>query len=241
MVLDECHRFLDKPSSEIVHFFAYHGHYGFDIIFITQSPYLIPRKLTVLAEVEYTAVRRSFRIRNELRYSVGAAGEKTDVHIIKDPSKYFNLYKSASVHSKPKKQVIKFVIVFGVLAAVAVGSIGFMVYRFSTRGDEKKKVSYSSVKEGSALPRERAGVSAPPRKSGYVWQDASTVAYSDGKTELIYLVVDGGLHPIGPYIKEGVVKRRGRTFQIYAPAPKPEREDGDGIFDNRGNSGGDNV
>ena len=116
LVLDEAHRFLDKPSTELVHFFAYHGHYGFDILLITQSPLLISRKIAVLAEIEFTAVRRSFRIRNELRYQVGAAGEKTDVMVIKNPSRYFNLYVSAPVHQKPKSQIVKYVIVFGVLA-----------------------------------------------------------------------------------------------------------------------------
>lgn len=238
MVLDECHRFLDRPPSEVINFLAYHGHYGFDLILITQSPFLLPRKITVLAEIEYTAVRRSFRIANELRYSVGAGGEKTDVEVIKKPSQYFRLYKSATVHKKPKNQLLKFVGIFAVLCLLILSSLWFLFNGLSSRSSAAAaEASASSDSVGEASPRARAGAPPPVRpavqvqelKEDRVWQEASTVTLTSNGQTHTFVVVDGVLRPVELYLKTGEVEKAGRRYMILT---KREVEVINGIFDN---------
>jgi len=235
LIIDECHRFLDKPSTELVHFFAYHGHFGFDLILITQSPFLIPRKLTVLGEMEKTAVRRSFRFANELRYSIGAAGEKTGFEVIKNPKQYFSLYKSATLHKAPKRQLTKFALVLGVFVLLAFGALGFTIQSFASKGNELPRQSISKTPS----PRERAGAPASSSAQNYQrdttkeWQLASVVTIEDNG-QVSRFIVDGKvLKPLELYLREGTAVRSGRDYFALLPINEKESEGtSDGFYNN---------
>jgi len=233
LIIDECHRFLDRPSTELVHFFAYHGHYGFDIILITQSPFLIPRKLTVLAEVEKTAVRRSFRIANELRYSIGAAGEKTGIEIIKDPKQYFALYKSATLHKTPKRQISKFVIFIGGALVVSIVLFFVMLHSFSGNAESFSE-THPKPEETSLRARAEAPSLELDKMDGIEkeWQIASVVTIEDNGV-ISRFVVDGQvLKPLELFLRNGTAVRSGRDYLALLPKVKEEREEKDGFFDN---------
>jgi len=237
LIIDECHRFLDKPSTELVHFFAYHGHFGFDLILITQSPFLIPRKLTVLGEMEKTAVRRSFRFGNELRYSIGAAGEKTGVEIIKNPKQYFQLYKSATLHKAPKRQLTKFALILGVFFFVAIGALAFALHSFASRGNPAN--SNQSPVQKTSSPRERAGAPTSISNKSYKdmtkreWQLASIVTIEDNGV-ISRFVVDGKtLKPLELYLRKGTAVRSGRDYFALLPIKEKESEEtSDGFYNN---------
>lgn len=233
LVLDECHRYLDRPSNELIHFFAYHGHYCFDIILITQSPYLINRKISVLAETELTAVRRSLRIGNELRYHEGAGGERTGMYVLKNTKPYFLCYKSANLHVKPKSQLTKMLLLVVVLVLVCFSCIGIFVSTFFDKGDAVASSApplpppsplKSAVQKGGGSPPRASGGERPP---SHEWVEASFVRLEDGGKVSVNVLCDGVFLPLAKLLQEKRIVRSGRGYLICQPIKQKVQEKGD--------------
>lgn len=110
--IDECQRIFPvrNPASKVPHYvseFETHRHKGLDVYLITQGPRLIDRHIHDLVD-RHVHLFRAFGLKRSTRYEWNGINISPDPDQGKDnaqkqnfsfPKKYFEFYKSASVHT----------------------------------------------------------------------------------------------------------------------------------------------
>lgn len=103
----------------VFNWLQYHGHWGQDIYFFTQDIKLLPRQISVLAEITLFALPRSasYLLGYDLHYNVVAGKEIVDKKMMLKKSWVFKLYKSQSSTESQKvvNPFIKYALGFGLL------------------------------------------------------------------------------------------------------------------------------
>lgn len=176
VVIDEAQRLMGTRSAaskvpEFIEALATHRHHGLDIILITQHPSFLDSFVRRLVQrhmhVSIKAVGRKLYEWNECvdqpdsPTNIARAIERTFVL----PKKAFEMYKSAEVHTKPKRRIPKslvFLILFlPLLAAFMFHTMTRMKHKYSSNDEQQTVVSASApVTEPVQAPSENTA-SAP--------------------------------------------------------------------------------
>lgn len=154
VIIDEAHRLMGTRSAAskvppFIEAFALHRHHGLDIVLITQHPSFLDSFVRKLVQrhmhVSIKPVGRKLYEWNECvdqpdsSVNIAKAIERTFVV----PKKTFGMYKSAEVHTKPKRRIPKsliFVVLFiPLLIGFTLYTINNMSKRFSA--DEQQTTS----------------------------------------------------------------------------------------------------
>lgn len=113
--------------------FSVHRHKGYDIFIITQHPYLIDSMIRHLVETHYH-YQRVFGSSMVTELTFIKAQNPDDYHARKNaqkkvgklPKKYFDVYKSAEVHTHKIKIPMKLWLLLGLI--IGVGALFFFIY-----------------------------------------------------------------------------------------------------------------
>jgi len=147
IILDECQEIFPPRSSsksvpQVVSELNTHRHKGYDIVLITQHPNLIDNAVRRLVG-HHTHIERKFGLNSANHYTwpkavtnVDGRTERStsDNKIVKFDKKYFEVYKSAEVHTH-KARLPMGKLAFPVIAlCVAVGAGYFLMDSFASRG-----------------------------------------------------------------------------------------------------------
>lgn len=106
-LIDEAQRFFpyrNKINKNTWFYFEYHRHLGHDIYIITQDKRLVANNITLLAETEIRAAKRTFSVFGEFRYLIKADNDIVDRFTVKPSKRVFNVYKSFD--SKTSEKII---------------------------------------------------------------------------------------------------------------------------------------
>lgn len=122
-LLDEAQRFFpyrNKIGSETWFYFEYHRHLGHDVYIITQDKKLMAQNITLLAENELRAAKRTFSLLGEFRYLLKCDNEIIDRITIRSKKNVFDVYKSfeAQASEKIKNPFKKYIISFSVASVL---------------------------------------------------------------------------------------------------------------------------
>lgn len=175
VIIDEAQRLMGTRSAatkvpQYIEALAMHRHHGLDIVLITQHPSFLDSFVRRLVQrhmhVSIKPVGRKLYEWNECvdqpdsSVNIAKAIERTFVV----PKKSFGMYKSAEVHTKPKRRIPKsliFVVLFvPLLIGFTLYTIGNMSKRFSA--DEHQMVTAASGVDGITATQS----SPPPQQTG---------------------------------------------------------------------------
>lgn len=175
VVIDEAQRLMGTRSAatkvpQYIEALAMHRHHGLDIVLITQHPSFLDSFVRRLVQrhmhVSIKPVGRKLYEWNECvdqpdsSVNIAKAIERTFVV----PKKSFGMYKSAEVHTKPKRRIPKsliFVVLFvPLLIGFTLYTIGNMSKRFSA--DEQQTATAASGVDDTTATQS----SPPPQQTG---------------------------------------------------------------------------
>lgn len=175
VIIDEAQRLMGTRSAatkvpQYIEALAMHRHHGLDIVLITQHPSFLDSFVRRLVQrhmhVSIKPVGRKLYEWNECvdqpdsSVNIAKAIERTFVV----PKKSFGMYKSAKVHTKPKRRIPKsliFVVLFvPLLIGFTLYTIGNMSKRFSA--DEQQTATAASGVDGITATQS----SPPPQQAG---------------------------------------------------------------------------
>lgn len=177
-VLDEAQKYFPVAfkDRDVCYFFEYHRHYGCEIFMATQHRNFLSRALRDNIEVEYSAARKSLTSGKIYVYSVMYDNVKAGVDILRSPSKYYPLYKSAFIHSevKEKNLLVRTLAVCSILLFLGIAGFSWRFF-FSGRSSlttaqrlaaDKQSLNPSSVslQPGSRTFQAGSGSSNPVRQ-----------------------------------------------------------------------------
>jgi len=147
-----------------------HRHRGMDFIFITQGPYLIDRHLHPLIDHHYHIYRPFGFKRSTILEWQGVnptpaplqSRTNAAVRNFSFPKKYFDHYKSATIHTVQRRIPWK---LFGIFGLVALGLcvVAYLGYR-SSQSDLLNKYRRGSSEESGAAQLERDLAASDPAK-----------------------------------------------------------------------------
>lgn len=175
VIIDEAQRLMGTRSAatkvpQYIEALATHRHHGLDIVLITQHPSFLDSFVRRLVQrhmhVSIKPVGRKLYEWNECvdqpdsSVNIAKAIERTFVV----PKKSFGMYKSAEVHTKPKRRIPKsliFVVLFvPLLIGFTLYTIGNMSKRFSA--DEQQTATAASGVDDTTATQS----SPPPQQTG---------------------------------------------------------------------------
>ena len=178
VIIDEAQRLMGTRSAatkvpQYIEALAMHRHHGLDIVLITQHPSFLDSFVRRLVQrhmhVSIKPVGRKLYEWNECvdqpdsSVNIAKAIERTFVV----PKKSFGMYKSAEVHTKPKRRIPKsliFVVLFvPLLIGFTLYTIGNMSKRFSA--DEKPQTTVAAASDVS-VGAQQAQSSPMPQQTG---------------------------------------------------------------------------
>lgn len=139
----------DKPGA--ISAVETHRHQGFDLFFITQNPKLLDHNLRRLAgrHIHYW---RPFGIQKTTRWEWQSCVDPDDYFakkaaiskkVVKFPTKYYDAYHSAEVHTHKRKLPKKLLLIPGLLAVIII--CGFAANEFLFKAVEKSKILASTT------------------------------------------------------------------------------------------------
>lgn len=166
----------------VFNYFQYHGHYGHDIFLLTQDVYLLPRKISVLAELTIYALPRSTSLfgGRELRYNVMLGKEVGDKIVMLKKQKIFNLYKSQdrTEVEKVTNPLIKYIVVC--LVVFGCGAF-YSLSHFAKKGKVEVKERPSAVSSGP-------GQQNSPDQASIKYSNRIEQTYSSAPAEPIHRI-----------------------------------------------------
>lgn len=115
-LIDEAQRFFpyrNKLTAETWFYFEYHRHMGHDIYIITQDRKLVAQNITLLAETEIRACKKTFSFLGEFRYLIKSDGEIIDRFTLRPEKRIFLIYKSfdSEASEKIKNPLKKYILI----------------------------------------------------------------------------------------------------------------------------------
>ena len=181
-LLDEAQRFFpyrNRIGSETWFYFEYHRHLGHDVYIITQDKKLVAQNITLLAENELRACKRTFSILGEFRYLLKSDNEIIDRITLRSQKKIFQIYKSFDAETSEKiinpfKKYIIILLVISLLLFICFRKIFFKTGSFTpipsmataTEYPIEKYKSSSAVRSPGRYNQENLAetpIDAPPK------------------------------------------------------------------------------
>lgn len=170
VIIDEAQRLMGtRPSSakvpEYIEKLALHRHHGLDIVLITQHPSFLDSFVRKLVQrhmhISIKPVGRKLYEWNECVDQPDAAQNiaKAIERSFSLPKKAFGQYKSAEVHTKPKRRIPKSLIFLILFLPVL---IGFFYYTYSRMSSRFSGESVSSEHPATAYSASASEAGAPP-------------------------------------------------------------------------------
>lgn len=152
VVIDECQRCFPVRNSAAavpiyVSEFETHRHLGLNIILITQGPNLIDKHVRTLVE-RHVHLKRTFGLHRSLRVEWPQCEENPQSSFaisrgvtssFKFPAKYFNFYKSATIHNHQRRVPWKLLLMALMWFVLAVSGFAYYIYSLNakhSRGSE---------------------------------------------------------------------------------------------------------
>jgi len=195
--IDEAQRFLGRMkrlNQEIIYTFDYHRHLDCDFHLITQDRKKIHPDITVLAEYEIRAVRRSSQLLNRFKYKYMLDGEEFKKEVIKPDKKIFELYSSFDVKNAETKRYFAYTRLIGTIALmliVSIGSFEYLKYMFTPKKTEatareekpkpkQKKKRQRKEKKKEKICKIKGSVIYSPEKDGIVFTDCGEIKINRG-------------------------------------------------------------
>lgn len=180
VVIDEAQRLMGtrSPAAKVPEFIealAMHRHHGLDIVLITQHPSFLDSFVRRLVQrhmhISIKAVGRKLYEWNECVDQPDSAPNiaKAIERTFTLPKKAFGQYKSAEVHTKPKRRIPKSLVFLILFLPLLIGFMGYTFINMKKRysGDD----SPSEAVSASAASQPAAGI--PPAAVGQMGQDLS--------------------------------------------------------------------
>lgn len=209
LVVDECQRIWRPrgPSAKVprgVEAMEKHRHKGHDIVLITQHPNLLDANVRRLVG-RHIHVRRMFGWNRAIIYEWDAATDPARASTAirrswKYPKRVFDLYKSASVHTKRRNRVPIPIIVFGLAALVAPAAWYFAIDRTNDKLTSETDAASAATEPATAQARGSAQpivVTAVPAKLMEAMQPVdvhdplSAPIYAEVKPQVVAPVITG--------------------------------------------------
>lgn len=162
--IDEAQRYFAKPDEDTVYFFDYHGHYGVNVIIITQHEKKIAFSISCHHEFEHRAAAASTNPFSGFVYKQLQAGERFGTVRLKRDPRIFKLYKSFQAGTgKPVKSKLRYFVGFGVVAAVLMWFLFFKVFArsFGLGGDSPARVELGQTSALAAPLAKKSDPAAP--------------------------------------------------------------------------------
>lgn len=145
-----------KDNAEFF-FFEYSRHLGLDVFLIVQTVSALPRRLTEICEYVIEAKPRTIAMIG-FHYDMKdpKTGGKLGSIVVKKDQNVFKLYKSFDVDEieKPKKVVLRKLVIGGVIIALSFGSVTFLLkYAFNVQTQQKAVGAKQESKGLIELPK----------------------------------------------------------------------------------------
>jgi len=165
--IDEAQRFFSNPEKDVEFFFDYHGHYGVDVVIITQNVKKISPKISALAEYEIRAAATSTNPFGSFVYKQLQEGVQFGtIRVRKDP-KVFSHYKSFQAgQGKVPKSKLRWYALAAIAAAIITWFFFFRAFSdsFHIKG-KSKPVEDVVLDDPAPFPVKAAHASVSPSSS----------------------------------------------------------------------------
>lgn len=179
VIIDEAQRLMGTRSSaskvpEFIEKLALHRHHGLDIVLITQHPSFLDAFVRKLVQrhmhISIKPVGRKLYEWNECvdqpdsTVNIARAIERSFVL----PKKAFGQYKSAEVHTKPKRRIPKSLVFLIIFLPVLIGFTAYTVIKMGKRFSGDGEVQQTSVSaDASGSPSASPMPAAPSSAVGH--------------------------------------------------------------------------
>jgi zona occludens toxin (predicted ATPase) len=187
--IDEAQRFLGRMkrlNQEIIYTFDYHRHLDCDFHLITQDRKKIHPDITVLAEYEIRAVRRSSQLLNRFKYKYMLDGEEFKKEVIKPDKKVFELYSSFDVKNAETKRYFAYtrlIMTIVLMFAVSIGSFEYLKYMFTPK---KKTEATATEQPTKPKPKQKPKKNKQRKKKEKICRIKGSVIYSPEKNGIVF-------------------------------------------------------
>lgn len=179
VVIDEAQRIFPTraPSQKVPEFveaLATHRHHGLDIIIITQHPTFLDTFVRKLVQrhihVRILPIGRKLYEWNQCQDNpdAEAALSKAISRNFTVPEATFDLYKSAEIHTKPKRRLPKALIFFAIFAPLLVAYTLYTFFDMKNRFMGKAETHEASIQAASAPSGSLSGSARQDAYGGYV-------------------------------------------------------------------------
>jgi zona occludens toxin len=140
LYIDEAQRYFNKPDSDTIYFFDYHGHYGVHIWLITQHEKKISFQITCHHEEEIRAAASSTNPFKSFMYKKMQSGDQFGSLRLKREKRVFDAYKSFSAgDGKMPKSNMRYYVAVLVVGGVLFWLLFFKVFAKSFGVGEDKE------------------------------------------------------------------------------------------------------
>ena len=177
LCIDEVHELFPSgyKDQKVYEFFAYHGHIGLDVIFMTQGIESMSRMFNPLLEFVVKVTPRSKKVYKTFTYKYYTLkGLYLYSKVLTQKQEVFRAYKSfrQDEHQKPKSALLNAVIMMTVLL---VAGVGMFKFAFGVVEDKSVKARERSVAMSATVKREELTEEQRRQREQMAYQKSAVV------------------------------------------------------------------